>query len=63
MKRLSICSELESFVVLREIEKENLDGIKQKLATLKSKIVQRSFSANELRGHTTAFIEDLQQPY
>jgi 2-oxoisovalerate dehydrogenase E2 component (dihydrolipoyl transacylase) len=38
--------------VLRDIEKENLDGIKQKLATLKSKIEQRSFSADELRGYT-----------
>ncbi|MBV1875388.1 MAG: 2-oxo acid dehydrogenase subunit E2 [Cycloclasticus sp.] len=38
--------------VLRNIEKENLDGIQQKLTNLKSKIEQRSFSADELRGYT-----------
>jgi len=38
--------------VLRNIEKESLDGIQERLIELKSKIEQRSFSADELRGYT-----------
>jgi len=38
--------------VLRDIEKENLKGIKTRLNELKDKIEQRSFTATELRGYT-----------
>lgn len=38
--------------VLRDIQKENLKGIKTRLNELKDKIEQRSFSAAELRGYT-----------
>ena len=38
--------------VLRDIEQEDLNSIQTKLSELKSKIEQRSFSADELRGYT-----------
>ncbi len=38
--------------VLRDIEKQDLNGIKTKLSELKDKIEHRRFSADELRGYT-----------
>jgi len=38
--------------VLRDIEQEDLSSIQAKLSELKTKIEQRSFSADELRGYT-----------
>lgn len=38
--------------VLRDIEKQDLNGIKTKLSDLKDKIEHRRFSADELRGYT-----------
>ncbi|MEW5009078.1 MAG: dihydrolipoamide acetyltransferase family protein [Cycloclasticus sp.] len=38
--------------VLRDIQNENLEGIKQRLDGLKQKISQRSFSADDLRGYS-----------
>ena len=38
--------------VMKDIDKESLSGIQNNLAELKRKIEQRSFTANELRGHT-----------
>ena len=38
--------------VLRDIQGENLDGIKQRLEGLKQKIAQRSFAAADLRGYS-----------
>lgn len=38
--------------VLRDIEQDNLEGIRKKLHQLKLKISKRSFNANELRGYS-----------